>query len=522
MVHPGYRKRVIALLFGLLIVRLWFAQTFELSGQEAYIWLQGHGTNLSTGYWERGPLLPWLVRIGTIFFGDTELGVRWIAAWIACGTGFVLFYLARHWFTPRAAFWTVVVFVVAPIFAWKLCFMTEATASIGLMALAMLAFVRALEEDHFWWWLLGGAACGLALLISVANVWWLVGLLLYLGLDPERRARLREPLLWVTLIVAVLFLAPMAWWWNGTQVADIRHQHLISSFPFSHPFSLNRGFHFIGLEIFYLGPFFFVLMVFLLTRLGRRLWDDERYAFLVCLAGPGLLWQNLAAFFQEGKFELVPALTLPLVLLIGCYGARIARVDRISRRLLAGVFVLTALQTIAGLNPFYLFAKSDGQGYQLRRTQSGESVTGFDDSKRQISWRNLSDVIEEMQRDQGATLVIADAPPIAAALSFYLPHHEFVYAMRRPDLITQFDFWPQYDESASPNDSALYVTRTNAPPPDEIYRNFTTVTLLDDPPLAEFDRSWNVWSCKNFRGGSGSSPIDETSPMPESDALPKK
>src|ERR1700761_1278272 len=83
MVHPGYRKRTIVLLLVVLLVRFWYGQTFELSGQEAYLWLQGHGSNLSPAYWERGPLVPLLIRIGTEFFGDTELGVRWLSAVIA-------------------------------------------------------------------------------------------------------------------------------------------------------------------------------------------------------------------------------------------------------------------------------------------------------------------------------------------------------------------------------------------------------------------------------------------------------
>src|ERR1700743_1184146 len=119
MVQPGYRKRTIFLLVALLLIRLWFGQTFELSGHEAFLWWQGHGNNLSLGYWEQGPFVPWLIRIGTMFFGDTELGVRWAAAWICCASGFVLFYLARHWFNARAAFWTVVLFLLIPMFAWK-------------------------------------------------------------------------------------------------------------------------------------------------------------------------------------------------------------------------------------------------------------------------------------------------------------------------------------------------------------------------------------------------------------------
>jgi 4-amino-4-deoxy-L-arabinose transferase-like glycosyltransferase len=353
MAHPGYRKRTIVLLIGLLLVRFWFGQTFELSGQEAYLWLEGHGPNLSPGYWERGPLVPWLIHFGTLFFGDTELGVRWPAAVIACLTGFVLFYLARHWFTAKAAFWTVVLFVIVPMYAWKLSFMTEATASIGLMALAMLAFCRAVEDDRIEWWLLGGVACGLGLLVAISNAWWLIGLLIYFAVSPARRPRLREPLLWTMIIFASLFLAPVIWWWHGPQVADMRRSRFISDWPLSHPFSFNHGFHFLGLEIFYLCPFLFFLVVFVMWRLGRELWEEPRYGLLTCLALPGLAWQNFSAFFQEGRFELVPALFLPLILLVGGCAIRLAGSEQRQRWLLGPIFILAAVQSLAGLNPFY-------------------------------------------------------------------------------------------------------------------------------------------------------------------------
>lgn len=527
MANPGYRKRTIFLLVALLLVRFWFGQTFELSGQEAYLWWQGHGSNLSPAYWEHGPFVPWLIRIGTDFFGDTELGVRWLAAVIFCLSGFILFYLARHWFNPRAAFWTVVLFIIIPMYAWKLSFMTEATASIGLMALALLAFSLAIEEDKVWWWLMGGAVCGLALLVALPNWWWMVGLLIYFAISPSHRRRLREARLLGTVIFTSLFVTPILWWWLGPQVADVAHTRILNAWPLSHPISLNHGLHFVWMEVFYLSPLFFLLLVLVMTRLGRRLWEDPRYGLLVCLSVPGLLWQNFTAFFQEGRFELVPALFLPLVLLAGCYLARLARIHRGARGVFGLVLALAALQSLAGLNPFYLVTKADGRGYQIRRTVSGENVTGFYADKRQISWRNLADAVQSLQRDLGATLVITDTPETASALSFYLPRNPFVYVESKSNVITQFDFWPGYDQSASPNDSALFIGHSSNPghpadpPVSQIFKDFAEVTVVDDPPMPDFHKSWDIWNCQKFIGSGQAAGEVQTNPMPEHDALPK-
>ena len=528
MVHPGYRKRTIFLLVALLLVRFWFGQTFELSGQEAYLWLQGHGTNLSPAYWEHGPLVPLLIRIGTAFFGDTELGVRWLAAVICCLTGFILFYLARHWFNARAAFWTVVLFILLPMYAWKLSFMTEASASVGLMAVALFAFSLAIEKNRGRWWLLGGGACGLALLITLANAWWVAGLVIYFAVSPERRPRLREGWLWGTIAFACLFLVPLIWWWRGPQVADVAHTRILSAWPLSHGFSFNQGFHFIALEVFYLCPLFFILLLVVLEHLGRRLWEDPRYCLLLCLAVPGLVWENFSAFFHDGRFELIPALFLPLVLLAGCYMAHVSSVDKKAQWVAIFVLICAAAQSLAGLNPLYVTPRSDGNGFALRRSQSGENIAGFYSARHRTSWRNLADAVQGLQRDLGATLIIADTPQTASALSFYLPHNPFVYVADKPDLITHFDFWPGYAQSASPNDSAIYISHSTSPdhpadlPTVDIVKNFASVTPVDDPQLPGFDKSWDIWSCQNFIGsGSQAAGEVQTNPMHESDALPK-
>ena len=155
-------------------------------------------------------------------------------------------------------------------------------------------------------------------------------------------------------------------------------------------------------------------------------------------------------------------------------------------------------------------------------------MTGFYAGKRQVSWRNLADAVQSLQRDLGATLIIADTPETASALSFYLPHNPFVYVEGKPDVITHFDFWPGYAQSASPNDSALFIGHTTNPahpadpPSADIFKNFASVTPIDDPPLPDFDKSWDIWNCQNFIGSGGQTAGEvQTNPMHDSDALPK-
>ncbi len=88
-------------------------------------------------------------------------------------------------------------------------------------------------------------------------------------------------------------------------------------------------------------------------------------------------------------------------------------------------------------------------------------------------------------------------------------------------MITHFDFWSHYDEAASPNDSALFITQSNDRPPDDLGKNFTSVTSVDDPPSSDFDKSWNIWSCQKFVGAEQTTGTSEPRPAPDSEALPK-
>ncbi len=194
----------------------------------------------------------------------------------------------------------------------------------------------------------------------------------------------------------------------------------------------------------------------------------------------------------------------------------------------AAVLILAGLQSIAALNPFYLVPKDEGKGYAIRRTQSGENVTSFYASKRQVSWRNLADAVENLQRDLGATLIITDSPETASAPEL-LPAAQSVRLRREPagrDHAFRFlarlrpvglaerlgDFHRSLDQPEHAGRSAVAGD----------HERLREGNAVEDPPLPGFDKSWDVWNCQNFvgAGGQAASP-QEANTVHESEALPK-
>lgn len=244
-------------------------------------------------------------------------------------------------------------------------------------------------------------------------------------------------------------------------------------------------------------------------------------ALLLCLALPGLAWENFAAFFAEANFELVPALFLPLLLLAGCCGDRICTKENGRTLAWASILLLAAIQSLAGIKTFYKFHSENWQGHRpLIRVLSDEALAGLEGGVGGPSWRALADQMVQMQREAGANLIITDHPSTASALTFYMPRHPAVYVEGNHDNVTQFDFWQQYTDAASPNDSALYISRSSKPPLDEVRKTFSDMKQMPDMPDPEDAKEWNLYFLDKFTG-SAALPSADATQAHVSDPLPK-
>ena len=65
---------LIGLLLAWWIVNLFQAALTELDSDEAYYWV--YSNHLAWGYFDHPPFIAWLIRMGTVIFGKTTLGVR--------------------------------------------------------------------------------------------------------------------------------------------------------------------------------------------------------------------------------------------------------------------------------------------------------------------------------------------------------------------------------------------------------------------------------------------------------------
>jgi hypothetical protein len=201
------------------LLRVWFAGTLPLSGDEAYHWEWARRP--AFGYYDHPPLTAWLIALSTRAFGDTETAVRLPAALLLALAALAVQALARDLAAGRGARAAAaeragciggLLILAAPLHAAFGVYMSTDPPLIGFWALALLGVVRAARGGRPRDWLLAGAALGLALNAKFLAAFLGVGLGAACLLHADGRRLLRRPQPYGAAGVAALLWAPFVWW----------------------------------------------------------------------------------------------------------------------------------------------------------------------------------------------------------------------------------------------------------------------------------------------------------------------
>lgn len=286
MFHPVTRDRryllwLLVIIAGILLYRLWVLERLDVTlyVDEAYYW--GWAQAPAWGYFSKPPMIAWLIAATTAVFGDGLLGVKAGAFLVYPLTTLLVFAIGRRLFDVRVGFGSAVVFFTLPAVSLSDLVISTDVLLFFFWALALWAFIRALETDAWRHWLLGGLAGGLGLLTKYTMILFPLAALLVLAVTPAWRNRLREPRLYAAMGLALLvFLPNLAW--------NLRH-----GFPtFRHTADIanldSAGYHWLWLGEFLaaqaavFGPVLFAVLAGLAVR--GPAWADPRRRLLLVFA----------------------------------------------------------------------------------------------------------------------------------------------------------------------------------------------------------------------------------------------
>ncbi|MGD0462590.1 MAG: glycosyltransferase family 39 protein [Tepidisphaeraceae bacterium] len=229
--------RGVAALFLIWLLSRWaFDALRELVPDEAYYWVWSR--HLAASYLDHPPVIAYLIRLGTILLGNTELGVRCLTAVMTAGTVLILTLAARRVVgSARAASFVPIALLLSPMIAVVGSVATPDTPACFFQSAALASALGIFaanpgEGRGGWRWLAFGILMGLALDSKYTSALLGVAVVLAMLSCAEGRRHFLTPWPWLAAILAAAVFSPVVAW---------NAQHHWASFRFQFRHGITSG-----------------------------------------------------------------------------------------------------------------------------------------------------------------------------------------------------------------------------------------------------------------------------------------
>jgi len=370
--------------------------TLYVDEAQYWTWAQ----HLDWGYFSKPPGIAALIWLSTALFGDGMLGVKALAMLCYPLAAGVCWAIAQRLYDARTAFWSAIVVLTLPLFAWLGLFVSTDALLTLFWALALWAYLRALESDSWGDWLVLGALCGLGLLAKYTMAAWLAAAFLHLLAAHRPRLATLKP--WLAAGLALLMLAPNIVW---------NFQHDFPTLKHTADITLNKttvgGIGALGefwaAQWISFGPLLGGVFFWLLLR-AKASWRDENTRLLLWFALPLWLVVSLQALKSGANPNWAAPAFAPAAIAITAWLLQRGRM----RWLLIGLTVNVALVGLIYYWPSLLaVAKVDNPARK-------------NPYKRAIGWDSLGRQLKPWIQAHPSAVLIADNRTLLAHMLYEL------------------------------------------------------------------------------------------------------
>lgn len=420
----GLSTRGIAALFLLWLLSRWIVDImWNLVPDEAYYWVWSR--HLALSYLDHPPIVAYLIRLGTLVMGDSELGVRWLAGFLIAGTVLIVTVATRR-ITPdaRAMAFVPLALLLSPLVAVAGSIMTPDAPACFFQAAALAAALRFFSPGgrprH---WLLFGLFMGLALDSKYTSVLLGLSVLLAMISCTEGRRALLTPWPWAAALIAVALFSPVVLWNSSHHWASFRFQIHHGAGGTESPAWKNL-LGYVGGQIAVCTPILLGVCIAALLIYWRRKDNPMTVRLLLYAATAPLLFFGITAIRHRPEGNWPMFAYFPAVMLFARYLGESWQRTRIFWAELA--IIVAAVCTIVVHAPELVWKISPSIG-----TPQWDNLYG---------WRELAEhQIDPLRIDSP---VYATDYEYASEMLFYLPPGAQVWPLADPTRPTAFDFFP--------------------------------------------------------------------------------
>lgn len=463
---PDWSARFWLLLAGVVVFRslfiLFFCAHADLAGDEAYYWDWGRRPDWC--YYSKPPMIGWLMGAMGWLTNHSELGVRGLALALGTGTLAFVFLLARRLYDAHTGFWAAVLVLLTPAGTGLNLFLTIDAPLLFAWTAALVLFWHAAQRPAAWGrWLALGLVLAFGTLSKQMMLVFPLLMVLHAACNREDRALLRNPRLWVAVLMGAAALTPVLVWNSQHDWITLEHtKHHFNGSKAGLGFGgwLARTLEFPLLQAAVYSPVLWVALAVVLWRCITR-WAlmTRRERYLVLCSAPALV-VFCALSLRQGINPNWPAVYyVPVFILLAAWfqghmpwdaGAGWRR--WVVRTGLVCV-VLVHLLVVVVIGPssefWSMVTRKAGETFGPKAAARLKKSVGK--LGEMVSWneigRQAGQWLDKVPRPEQTFVLTPGYRYDAAQLAFNMPQHPRVYRWEGSgQVMSQYEVWPGPEE----------------------------------------------------------------------------
>ncbi len=485
-----YTLATFCLILFFLLIRLFIIGHLGLGDDEAYYW--DWSRHLSLSYFDHPPLIAFLIALFVWIGGNSAFFVRLGVVLLFSISNILIFQICRRLFDEKAGFFAILLINIVPIYALGAIFAAP-DGPLGFFFIASIYFfIRTQETNKNYNWYLWGVFLGLALLSKYNGALIVISYIFYFLLSANRSRYLKNPNIYVALLLAAVIFSPVIVWNYQNHWASFQFQ-----FGGGHKghFSIYNLLLFLGSQAGLLGILLYPLLILATVVAGYRgiKGKDEKYLLLFSLAAPTLILFHLASPFLSFKPHWTALGYLPMIICLvpiafEKWAKNSVRIMSIAAVSLA--FIFTAVIHIWAFHPIL------GGNIVPSRVDVTNELYG---------WKEVGDNVERLKGQMLAAnggdsvFLFSYRYQLVSQLAFYTPGQPEVFSLN--SWLDAYDFF-QDSRKLVGLDGIFVCDNRFDRKPDE-FCNFDSLKQVEVLPIYRGGREvrkFYFYECFGFRG----------------------
>ncbi len=491
-----YSTALFVFLIVLCLFRIYYIQNgpLDLSPDEAHYWEWSRRLDLS--YYSKGPMIAYLIRVGTMVLGDNVFGIRIMAVIFSALSSIIIYLLGKSIYGEQVGLFSAVLIQIIPLFATFGIIFTIDSPLIFFWILSLFFFYLSINNSNLFlqsnnpsspplekggkWWILLGLSVGLGLLTKYTMAFFYICAFFFLLSKEKSRLLTKGP--YISFIISLLVFSPVILWNAGHDWVTLKHTagqaHIAEGFKIN----IRSFLEFLGSQLGVITPLLFILMIV-------SLWDKRKQKM-----GSLLFWFSIPviAFFLlkslQGKVQANWALPgyITGILSFSIFSERFYFRGRGKMVLVATAVLLSVVVTAFAYYPsvLNLSVKKDPTSRLRGWKEIGAEVTK---------------ISEEISKER-PIFIFSDRYQVSSELAFYVKGHPLTYCINLGRRMNQYDLWPGFNNLL--HYDAIFVRIDDTRLPEKVADAFTRTDkrLFTVYEKNKKIRVYSIFLCYGFKG----------------------